>query len=418
MLIPDEATSLRVAACITGLQRGLLERPVIDTLHSRVVVPLQRRNLSVDVFLAVVVPNHKMAADQEQLRMQVHDAYSPRSVVLMPLNETETFFRSMLNPRCPIRHNATWANVHGDLSVLTQWYAVQRCFETVVKAEQGMVRPYSWILRLRTDLVYHADVPLADAALSSASVYVSSSGMTNDPMYRCMNDQIFICARQLCRPYFALLELWQSPHCNATSSEMPGAPQSIFATSLLGPNGVDGPPTAPYTLPDPPPERRRAHMSAQWYFYARYSLRQGQPCHASETTQSCCGLVREVSWPYSIARGRSSLECQFRLGEYPARRPVDKDFHQRPNFYANTSALMQRCRNLQSGWRRSRRQGTRSSKGLAQPMASAHPRSHRGNRAAPSNASGTSQAARSGRKSEGNMEGKKSKSLRRPSKPM
>jgi len=44
-------------------------------------------------------------------------------------------------------------------------------------------------------------------------------------------------------------------------------------------------------------------MSAQWYFFARYSTRAGTPCGAREQTERCCGMLREVSWPYSIARG-------------------------------------------------------------------------------------------------------------------
>ena len=110
-------------------------------------------------------------------------------------------------------------------------------------------------------------------------------------------------------------------------------------------------------MPLPPPERHRPHMSAQWYFFARFATRPGAPpCTAREPTERCCGpWLRELAWPYSIARGRSSLECQFRLSEYPARRPSDPDFARRPSFFANQSALLARCRALQGEWRRLQR---------------------------------------------------------------
>lgn len=204
---------------------------------------------------------------------------------------------------------------------------------------------YAWMMRLRTDLVYYADVP----PLSATHALVSASGMTADPLYRCMNDQVLICPRHLCRPYFRLLELWSSPHCNATAAQEP----SIFA-STLEPHGMRGPPDAPFRMPLPPPEQRRKHMSAQWYFFARYSIRAGAPaCKPREPTARCCGpFLREFAWPYSIARGRSSLECQFRLAEYPARKPSDLDAAHRPSFFANLSSHLLACRQMQIEWRR------------------------------------------------------------------
>ncbi len=340
---------MSAGACITGVQRALLEPPVVQSFHEHVRTPLEESGFIVDVHLAIVLPDSSMAkaANLTRLREQADAAYRARSMSLLPMSETKAWFGRSTRSECAVRANRTWANRHGDVSVLLQWVAIRRCFDAVLETEQLRGR-YEWLLRLRTDMVYYADVPLL-RNLSTTSAYVSSSGMTDDPLYRCMNDQIFLCPRQLCRPYFALLELWESPYCNATQ-----ATANIFATSQSEPNGAASAPGAPYLLPLPPPEKHRAHMSAQWYFFARYSVTHGHPCRPFERTEQCCGMLREVAWPYSIARGRTSLECQFRLGDYPARRPIDKDFKQRPSFYVNASLFKQRCRLLQARWRSSR----------------------------------------------------------------
>ena len=376
-IMHDEGSSRpRVAACITGVQRTLLELPVRSTYHSRVRVPLEGRGLAVHTFLAVVHPHRRGAVNesQQQLREAIRDAYSPRSLTLVPAEASESWIRNAPNMRCALRSGSTWANPRGDVSVLLQWHAIGLCFGAAEELERRERMEYAWMLRLRTDLVYYADVPLPQG-LSPAHAYVSSSGMTNDPLYRCMNDQILICPRRLCRPYFRLLELWSSPHCNATSLPSPEggprdadaatggradgshleAPRSIFAAAdATAPQGVTGPPDAPFVMPLPPREQRRPHMSAQWYFFARYSTRYGAPpCRPRESTEECCGpFLREVAWPYSIARGRSSLECQFRLSEYPARRPSDPDFARRPSFHANVSTYLLACRKMQAEWRR------------------------------------------------------------------
>ena len=339
-------SSSRVAVCVTGLQRSLLELPVVRTYNTHIVTPLTTAHHLVHTHLAIVVrPN--INGSHTRLRESASVAYSPQTIELIPLVESETWSANS----CGVRTNRTWANPRGDMSVLAQWYAIGQCYGTVEAAEQSGGWRYAWMLRVRTDLVYYSDVPLP-STLSPKHAYVSSSGMTNDPLYRCMNDQIMLCPRGLCRPYFKLLELWTSPHCQAGS-----ATDSIFATTRTEPHGAQGPPEAAFTLPLPPPEARRPHMSAQWYFFARYSLRKGAPCTAKQSTERCCGLLREIAWPYSIARGRSSLECQFRLAEYPARRPSEPDAAHRPSFYSNVSVLLRRCRELQGEWRRTRHRG-------------------------------------------------------------
>ena len=197
-------TSSRVAVCVTGLQRSLLELPVVRTYNTHIVKPLTTAHHQVHTHLAIVVrPN--INGSHTRLCESASVAYSPQTIELIPLVESETWSANS----CGVRTNRTWANPRGDMSVLAQWYAIGQCYGTVEAAEQSGGWRYAWMLRVRTDLVYYSDVPLP-STLSPTHAYVSSSGMTNDPLYRCMNDQIMLCPRGLCRPYFKLLELWTS----------------------------------------------------------------------------------------------------------------------------------------------------------------------------------------------------------------
>lgn len=116
----------RVATCITGLQRSLLEPPVVDTYHSRVRVPLEARGMIVDALLVVVVKDD-LNGSHARLRDAIGTAFSPRVATLSLVGESEQWARST-SARCPLRTNSTWANPRGDASVLLQWMAVGRCF--------------------------------------------------------------------------------------------------------------------------------------------------------------------------------------------------------------------------------------------------------------------------------------------------
>ena len=50
-------------------------------------------------------------------------------------------------------------------------------------------------------------------------------------------------------------------------------------------------------------------MSAQWYLLARYAPSPARPCAAGEASESCCGLIREVSWPYGVRKRRGDMQC-------------------------------------------------------------------------------------------------------------
>lgn len=353
-----------VAICLTGALRTLMTMPVRRTYRDHVATPLALRFRVVHTHAAIVLPYPVVNA--KELSQVISAAYEMKSLELLTSDETMApFFNPPKWQHCRVDVRSRWSNARGDASVLAQWSAVGRCYNNVERAESDSKSRYAWLIRLRTDQAFFADVPLVASPLVSDrqgmmdTVFVPSHGMTGDPAYRCMNDQTFLCPRHLCRPYFRLLELFTSAHCNASSATS-SASTSIFATDVRTPHGADGPPRGPYTLPMPPSGMGgplAARLTAQWYFFARYSssATAGKPCQASDTTERCCGMIREVAWPYSIARrdartGRRTLECTTRLASYAALRPANKDFLRRPTFWHNTSALVAACRSLEREW--------------------------------------------------------------------
>ena len=346
------------AICLTGALRTMLAMPVRRTYQQHVVGPLAQHFHVVHTHAAIVLPSPAT----DELRHEIAEAYTTKSLEFLTSEESMAPFSNPLKQQqCRIDHQSRWSNAHGDASVLAQWSAIGRCYDNVERVERESRSQYAWLLRLRTDQTFFADVPLfaSDGTMLAMTdaVFVPSHGMTGDPAYRCMNDQSFLCPRHLCRPYFRLLELWTSAYCNASSSSTVG---SIFATGVRTPHGVDGPPEEPYVLPLPPrggDGPLAARLTAQWYLFARYSLAStaGKPCNANDATEHCCGIIREVAWPYSIARhdargGRRTLECTTRLASYSALRPTSKDFRQRPTFWRNTSVLLAACRSLEREW--------------------------------------------------------------------
>lgn len=189
----------------------------------------------------------------------------------------------------------------------------------------------------------------------------------------CTNDHLFLCPRHLCRAYYELLEIFESPLCaaprfasaggaaggrdgagasygaayitrgcrrgaplrpyllNETATRRPDAawrrdweateaanPPLIFATRQGDASGGDlqmnGPPARAYTIPYVPP---RLAPRAEYYVLARYTAA-GTQCVASDpqVTDECCGLIRELPIYYTVARGSGShgrLLCAFSL---------------------------------------------------------------------------------------------------------
>lgn len=352
-----------VAVCITGLQRSLLEPFVVGSYREHIEEALARSGWRMDTHLAIVLPH---ASNRSRLRAAFMAEYKPRTIRMVNLHSSE---RIATAPTCTrISMSATRENRRGELSVLRQFNAIGECFAAVQGFEmlQRHGKLYDWLVRTRTDLVYFAPIPIAKLAAAAAGtavvpdgsshVYVPSGGMTVDASYRCkarttlfglscralfscsltlavcmhrlaalytgMNDMAFLCPRALCRPYFQLLELWRSPFCNASKSPAPQmaqpAPQDgIFAPSAGAPHGQHAEPKVPFVLPRPPraPYGTRGLMSAQWYAFARYVPRPALPCQERQPAEACCGMIREVRWPFGLRRvGRvGNFDCFHRL---------------------------------------------------------------------------------------------------------
>ena len=330
-----------VAITITGLLRSLLSQPVAASFREYVMLPLGSR---LDIFVALVVADVTKA---QNLTEELAAVFGARTRAVMVDSHTATAW----SPRCPVlgtrvdwgsadaRNSSTRLRpINRDLPslvehakrVLVQWIAIRAAYLAIEQAEEqrGGVR-YAWIVRTRTDIVYLEDFASKWLFTSNNQfVYVPEGGMNAFDVAMCQNDHLFCCPRSLCRPYFHLLELWESPHCRHVSQQAsnvsPGrekadALKSIFAVpSDSAPgnftvSGSNGHPTAPFALPPLP-----ALADAEWYFLARYSS--GHLCDAASTTAaSCCGLVREVPYLYSLARGddrRGNIECERRLVDF------------------------------------------------------------------------------------------------------
>ncbi|CAK0903246.1 unnamed protein product, partial [Prorocentrum cordatum] len=273
--------NLSVAVCFNGLQRHLLSWPVRYHYVKHVEEPLQRYGFKVDRYLSVVKP------------------FAPLSVISATYNATalrevpeEKFYTS-----CNSKKHIV------DRKELLQYVSVRDCYEQIEAVESAANARYTWIYRMRTDMVHLADIPL-HPGLSQQFAYVSHGGMSSGHGWQCMNDHIFLCPRRLCRPYFFVIELWDNQFsCGSSRPKQ----------DLL-PEGWDGPPSEPFVLPKKP------NSMQQWYFFRRYTRStQGRPCNSTQTDAECCGLLRELEWWYVLARNKSgkvlSVDCHYGIRE-------------------------------------------------------------------------------------------------------
>ncbi|KAL1524731.1 hypothetical protein AB1Y20_019614 [Prymnesium parvum] len=305
---PISASS--IAVCISGLERTLLSLPVVQTFHEHVLAPLRRLASRVDTYITLLNDSFPHAS---RLHEALAASYPSAHVQLLhtrplPPFRCELHGSHLAGPNGSVPFNGTEKRaVRHARSILTQWVGIRACYEQVVAAELRRGEQYTLLLRTRTDIVYLRDVPLDPPMLRGGEAYVPAGGMSERHEAKCMNDHIFLCPRKLCRPYFHLLELWESERCD------PRAATTIFALprgeALLLQHAA-APPEAPFTLPTPPPA-----ANAEWFFFARYT-RDGALCAAGQPASQCCGLLRELRWPYAIARGTAAggyVECRQRV---------------------------------------------------------------------------------------------------------
>ena len=283
-----------VAVCVTGLVRSLLAPVVVDSYAKHLVKPLERDGFQVDTYISVVGvwrPDNESLLHNALLR-----AYARSEVSLLP-PETPRF-------RCPPHHYVKNGErfLLGTTDILVQFVAIHSCYMQVSKEELRRAKRYSHLMRVRTDMLYLSDLPTS-VFQQYDHVFVAASGMgPKMDGITCMNDHMFLCPRTLCRPYFNLLEIFQSDHCvpHANASHYSKLP-SIFATKAgdgrLLPHSREGPLTSPFLLSYPP----KGWFTSQWYIFARYTA-EGHVCAAEQTPEKCCGAMREFEWWYTLAK--------------------------------------------------------------------------------------------------------------------
>eukprot|EP00929_Paragymnodinium_shiwhaense_P079244 TRINITY_DN41241_c0_g1_i3.p1 TRINITY_DN41241_c0_g1~~TRINITY_DN41241_c0_g1_i3.p1 ORF type:complete len:758 (-),score=117.89 TRINITY_DN41241_c0_g1_i3:234-2507(-) len=347
------ATPQSVGICVTGLERTLLSTPVVSTFHRHVTGALHWARYESEVMMSIID-----SSKADGIRKRIEEAYRPVALKLLDAKALE--------PRCGKDFQVS----HENRKVLLQWYGIGVCYGMVEEQEKKRGKQYTWLYRLRSDVVYFVDfLPETHLGINSTeNVYVPSGGMSNWTNFKCMNDHMIFCPRHLCRPYFTLLEVFESPHCVAASKSKvpnPGPEASCENRTAIVPAGFDGPPTEDYCLSaipqgfhednrdkwqwDAPKINKSSNdtlfffyarkTTAQWYVVARYGG--GLPCAPLQRAAHCCGLIREVDWAYSIARVKNrTIECQQRLSEA---------WHIAKRF--ENIRYMEACKELQTAWR-------------------------------------------------------------------
>lgn len=225
------------------------------------------------------------------LREAIRDAYAAEAVTALAPRSP--------NYRCPPPElsRSTSRFSFGTTDVLIQFVAIRRCYAMLVAAEQRRGQQYAYVMRLRTDILYMEDMPIAAILKERGEqqVFVPQFGMgPPQRSNRCLNDHLFVCPRRMCRPLFELLEIFENPYC--TENTVAG---SIFFSS----QSLERPPSAPFFLWHPP-----SSVSSQAYILARHSA--NATMIAKALTSRCdgepeCGCghgsqVTQLRWIYTI----------------------------------------------------------------------------------------------------------------------
>lgn len=277
--------------CITGLLRSLLHPLVHESYAERIVAPLARAGVTVATHIVVV--GKWAALNHTQLEEAIRDTYTVESLQLL----------APQSPRYRCRPSQLGTRHVLPSHVLAQFVAIRHCLQAVTRAEHLRGARYSHLMRARTDIYWMEELPLAHilaAARYRALVPQFGMGPPGTPAY--FNDHIFVCPRVLCRPFFELLEIFESEHCRENHDDLHyQGRESIFLTN----HSLVAPPDRPFLLAHP-----RAGINAQWYAVARYSanaqaaneavdsrcLSRYQPvCHCNGTR------LAAVRWTYTIS---------------------------------------------------------------------------------------------------------------------
>ena len=352
---PDAADAATVAVTINGQLRTLLSAAVRSSFTEYSYKPS-------DTFVVVVGRWSAGTKVADAVSTSVQHAYHPVAMEMMeevplelrctPWNAHDSVIwtdRQYAGDRSCTRATATRDEV------LRQWLGVRSAYRLVKAEERRRGHKYTWLLRTRTDIVHLRPLPRLDS-LAQQFAYTPRGGMNAAREAACTNDHMFLCPRRLCRAYFELLEIFESERCigplSATGAPaydlrscrrddggfggyMPGsvatkrrgfsweafsstAPPLIYATgsSSLTMNG----PPSEYSAPNfsMPPVKAHAAPYAEHYFLARYTSRLADGTACGSDGDECCGLIRELPFWYTLARGggakdRRYLTCDYSL---------------------------------------------------------------------------------------------------------
>ena len=363
-LAPGDA----VGVCLTGMERTLLEAPVVASFDKYVRRPVVAAGATLDAFVVLAdgagtplgVAEHEGRERHREHRgealfadvMAAYGAVSARA-----LGREEDAKRADRDRCLPTDEDLAGRRTRRSavMATLEQFVGIRACFRDVLRREAAKRRSYAWLYRLRTDTVFFLEfAPFRMTPDEDATdlVYVPFGGMSSDDRYTCLNDHFFACPRHACRGYFELLELFEHVQCRRASAlpapcDRPatrdGASCPVDGLELPSRTGFAA--LEPYFVPPPAP-----HVASMYYWFRRYDgaeatcyplrkrdrsdfdvgrKRRGRgdaaELRAAEEPESpapprndtvpqnrvCCGDVRELRIPYAIARegAAKQLEC-------------------------------------------------------------------------------------------------------------
>ena len=289
--------SMSVAACFTGLLRTLTH-PLIKWSFNYFA---KSRWKSTDIFISLSYISVKKSS-LILVEKKLNEMYSP---IKISWTNTEEQIKDILNNTCDSKFPSN--------PITHRWFANKQCYDDIIVEERRTGVLYSWIFLTRTDIILLSPIILP---IEKTFAYLPFGGMTPYPAYKCMNDHIFLCPRQLCVPYFMMTNIWKSPGCNIQNFNIYS--RNFKHTSMLHHIGSS-------RLPSKKPRR----YPSQMVIFSLYADK-NKPCNTKcslmnkrglcdefkETynekfidgepiknrNHSCCGLLRELKWRYVIMR--------------------------------------------------------------------------------------------------------------------